>query len=249
VTKAPMARVDRLLANMGYGSRREVQALIQGGAVMFDGERVRDVGKHLPIGPNLVDRVVVRGQPLDPPAPLTLIMNKPLGLVCSHREPGRSIYELLPPRWRARDPALSSIGRLDVDTTGLLLITDDGDFLHRIISPKAKISKRYRVVLARPVNGSEPADFASGVLMLDGETTPLLPATLTMETATTGVITIVEGRYHQVRRMFAAVGNHVLELHREQIGSLRLGGGLETGRWRVTTVEERSHALLTSGES
>src|SRR3546814_11769049 len=84
----------------------------------------------------------VAGQPLDPPAPLTLAMHKPLGVVCSHREPGRSVYELLPPRWRARVPTLSSIGRLDKDTSGLLLITDDGPFLHRVISPKRSEERR-----------------------------------------------------------------------------------------------------------
>ena len=98
MSKTPTARADRLLANMGYGSRREVQALIEGGAVTLDGERIRDVGLHLPIGKALSERVTVKSQPLDPPAPLTLMMHKPLGLVCSHREPGRSIYELLPPR-------------------------------------------------------------------------------------------------------------------------------------------------------
>ena len=173
-----MARADRLLANLGYGSRREVQALIEGGEVTLDGAPIKKVGQHLPIGEALSERVQVRGQPLDPPAPLTLIMHKPLGLVCSHREPGRSIYELLPPRWRSRDPALSSIGRLDLDTTGLLLITDDGDFLHRVISPRAHVAKRYRATLARPLTGEEGGIFASGALMLEGETTPLAPARL-----------------------------------------------------------------------
>lgn len=235
MSKAPMARADRLLANLGYGSRREVQALIEGGAVTLDGERIRKVGQHLPIGAALAERVRVRGQPLDPPAPLTLIMHKPLGLVCSHREEGRSIYELLPPRWRSRDPALSSIGRLDIDTTGLLLITDDGDFLHRVISPRSHVTKRYRATLARPMAGDEAAIFAAGTLMLDGETTPLAPAILEPETETEAVLTIVEGRYHQVRRMFAAVGNHVVALHRDRIGGLEAPSDLAAGSWRRAT--------------
>ena len=238
MSKAPMARADRLLANLGYGSRREVQALIEGGAVTLDGERIRKVGQHLPLGENLEGRVTVRGQPLDPPAPLTLILHKPLGLVCSHREPGRSIYELLPPRWRSRDPALSSIGRLDVDTTGLLLITDDGDFLHRVISPRSHITKIYRATLARPLTGEEAALFAAGTLMLDGETTPLAPAQLERVSDTEALLTITEGRYHQVRRMFAAVGNHVESLHRERIGGLHLPAGLAPGAWRRASAED-----------
>ncbi len=240
MSKAPMARADRLLANLGYGSRREVQALIEGGAVTLDGEPLRKVGQHLPIGEDLSERVRVRGQPLDPPAPLTLVMHKPLGLVCSHREPGRSIYELLPPRWRSRDPALSSIGRLDVDTTGLLLITDDGDFLHRVISPRAHVSKRYRATLARPLTGDEAAIFAAGTLMLDGETTPLAPATLERVGDAEALLTITEGRYHQVRRMFAAVGNHVAALHRDRIGGLALPADLPSGQWRRAPRSEQA---------
>jgi 16S rRNA pseudouridine516 synthase len=232
VTKTPTARADRLLANLGYGSRREVQAMIETGAVTLDGERLSKVGAQVPIGPALTDRMRVRGQPLDPPAPLTLIMNKPPGVVCSHREPGRSVYELLPARWRARDPALSSIGRLDVDTTGLLLITDDGPFLHRVISPKSRIAKRYVFTLASPLSGREGALFASGALMLDGETAPLLPAQLEVYGPNSGALTIREGRYHQVRRMFAAAGNHVITLHRDRIGGLDLPSDLQLGAWR-----------------
>jgi 16S rRNA pseudouridine516 synthase len=166
-------------------------------------------------------------------------MNKPLGLVCSHREPGRSIYELLPPRWQSRDPALSSIGRLDVDTSGLLLITDDGPFLHGIISPKARIAKRYFVTLARPLEGHEAEVFADGGLILESETTPLAPAWLDPITLTTARLTIVEGRYHQVRRMFAAIGNHVSALSRDRIGAFDLPADLGSGSWRRLSASER----------
>ena len=246
MSRTSAARIDRLLANLGYGSRREVQALIARGAVTLDGARLSDAGLRVPLGEALADRITVRGQPLDPPAPLTLIMNKPLGLVCSHREPGRSIYELLPPRWQARDPALSSIGRLDADTTGLLLITDDGPFLHRIISPKAGIAKRYIVSLARPLEGREAAVFASGELTLESETTPLAPAWLETITPTTARLTIVEGRYHQVRRMFAAIGNHVSALSRDRIGDLDLPADLAPGSWRRLAESERALLLAST---
>ena len=239
MSRPPAARIDRLLANLGYGSRREVQALIARGAVTLDGARLSDIGLRVPLGETLPDRISVRGQPLDPPAPLTLVMNKPLGLVCSHKEPGRSIYELLPPRWQARDPALSSIGRLDAATTGLLLITDDGPFLHRIISPKAGIAKRYVFTLAAPMTGREGELFASGALILDGETAPLLPAELETFGPDSGALTIREGRYHQVRRMFAAAGNRVVGLHRDRIGACELPDSLRPGDWRRLRPDEQ----------
>ena len=239
-TKVPAARLDRLLANLGYGSRKEVQALVRAGAVVFDGLAVRDAGQKVPIVADLPARLTISGAPVDPPAPLTLIMHKPLGVVCSHREPGRSVYELLPRRWRARMPGLSTIGRLDLDTSGLLLITDDGPLLHRVISPRSHVAKVYVADLARPLQGDEAERFGKGDLMLDGEDTPLAPATLQVLTPTRARLTITEGRYHQVRRMFAAVGNHVEALHREAIGRLVLPTDLEPGAWRIATEQEIS---------
>jgi 16S rRNA pseudouridine516 synthase len=226
------SRLDRLLANLGYGSRKEVQAMIGSGAVVLDGAPARRIDEKVSVSPDLVTRLTVQGRPVDPPPPLTLILHKPLGVVCSHREPGRSVYELFPPRWRARQPVLSTVGRLDGDTTGLLLVTDDGTLLHRIISPKNHVAKRYHVTLARPLQGGEGALFAEGALMLDGEDKPLAPAHLEPLGPDTAWLTIIEGRYHQVRRMFAAVGNHVEALHRDRIGGLDLPSDLEPGRYR-----------------
>jgi 16S rRNA pseudouridine516 synthase len=238
--KAPMARLDRLLANLGYGSRREVTDLVARRQVALDGAVVKDSGLKVPITADLPSRLTVSGQPLDPPAPLTLLMHKPLDVVCSHREPGRSVYELLPHRWRARIPALSSIGRLDKDTTGLLLITDDGPFLHRVISPRSHVAKRYVATLDRPLRGDEAELFAAGTLMLESETDPLAPAILEALGATQARLTITEGRYHQVRRMFAAVGNHVTALHRDRIGGLTLPDDLAPGAWRILTPDEQA---------
>lgn len=235
-----MARVDRLLANLGYGSRKEVTELVARRQVTLDGAVVRDAGAKVAIAADLAHRMTVAGKPLDPPAPLTLLMHKPLDVVCSHREPGRSVYELLPHRWRAREPALSSIGRLDKDTSGLLLITDDGPFLHRVISPRSNIAKRYLATLDRPLKGDEAALFAAGTLMLESETDPLAPAVLEPTGPNSARLTITEGRYHQVRRMFAAVGNHVTALHRDGIGRLALPADLEPGAWRILTPEEQA---------
>jgi 16S rRNA pseudouridine516 synthase len=236
--KAPTARLDRLLSNLGYGSRRQVQMLVANGEVTIDGEVQTRADLHIALTPDLPDRTLVQGAPLDPIFPLVLIMHKPLGVVCSHRALDRSIYELLPPRWRAREPALSTVGRLDADTSGLLLLTDDGGLLHRIISPKADIAKRYAVRLEKPLRGDEAALFAGGVMMLEGETKPLLPAELEILSPTECRLTIDEGRYHQVRRMFAATGNAVTALHRDRVGGLDLPGDLAAGEYRIITARE-----------
>ena len=125
------------------------------------------------------------------------------------------------------------MGRLDKETSGLLLMTDDGALLHRIISPKSHIAKRYRVTLDRPMAGDEAALFASGQMVLESDDKPLLPAVLEVLSPTEALLTITEGRYHQVRRMFAAVGNHVEALHRDRIGGLDLPPDLEPGRYRI----------------
>jgi 16S rRNA pseudouridine516 synthase len=138
-----------------------------------------------------------------------------------------------PPPPPPPEPALSTIGRLDKETSGLLLLTDDGALLHRIISPKASVSKRYQVTLDRPLRGDEGAVLSSGTLMLEGEEKPLLPVTLEVHGPTSAAVTLTEGRYHQVRRMFAALGNHVTALHRDRVGALDLPADLEPGQVRV----------------
>ncbi|HZZ37380.1 MAG TPA: pseudouridine synthase [Caulobacteraceae bacterium] len=238
MSRPPMVRLDRLLANLGYGSRREVQHMVDVGLAVLDGARLKDAGQRIAVSAELPGRLLINGRPLDPPAPLTLILNKPLGVVCSHKEAGRSVYELLPPRWRARDPVLSTIGRLDAETSGMLLITDDGGLLHRVISPRSHVAKRYHVTLDRPLKGDEAAVFAAGGLMLESETSPLAPALLEPLSATTAHLTITEGRYHQVRRMFAATGNHVTALCRDRIGALELPDDLAPGHWRVLADAE-----------
>lgn len=227
-------RLDRLLANLGYGSRREAQALIASGQVRLEGASQRNPGLHVAPG----SAITIAGEPIDPAPPLTLVVNKPIGIVCSHREPGRSLYELFPDRWRRRTPALSSVGRLDAETTGLLLVTDDGALLHRVIAPRSHVTKRYLASLARPLAGHEGALFAAGTLVLEGETKPLAPAELEVVTPTLARLTVSEGRYHQVRRMFAAAGNHVTALDREAIGGLETPADLDRGSWRIATPAE-----------
>lgn len=238
MTKTPTMRLDRLLSNLGYGSRKEMHGLVAAREVTLDGVALTDAGARIAIGPDLPQRMRILGQPVDPPPPLVVMLHKPVGVVCSHKEAGRRIYDLLPPRWRVRDPALSSVGRLDKETSGLLLITDNGDFLHRVISPRRHVQKSYIADLDRPLSGAEGEAFASGTLMLEGEEKPLLPAILEPLTDKRARLIIEEGRYHQVRRMFAAMGNHVTDLHRDRIGGLALPDDLTPGDYRVLTAEE-----------
>ena len=226
-------KLVRLIANLGYGSRRQV-------ALMFRQGRITDPAGEVLYADDKVEHADVRvdGEPLDPPQGLLLMLHKPAGYTCSTKDPGRVVYDLLPPRFRLRKPLLSTVGRLDRDTSGLLLLTDDGALLHRITSPKTQVSKTYEATLAEPLRGDEAALFASGTLMLDSETTPLRPALLESTGKRSARLTISEGRYHQVRRMFAAAGNHVETLHRSRVGALEMGG-LSPGEWRGLDDAER----------
>lgn len=235
---ASTLRLDRLLGNMGYGSRREIAQLARAGRILLDGEPVRDADRRIAVARDLPGRMTIDGVPVDPPPGMVVMLHKPLGVTCSHKEAGPLVFGLLPPRWRRRDPVISTVGRLDKETSGLLLMTDDGDLLHRIIAPRSRIGKRYRVGLDRPLRGDEKELFASGTLRLDGEDAPLLAATLEPLTPTEALVTVTEGRYHQVRRMFAAVGNHVTALHRDRIGGLALPADLEPGSFRLLDAAE-----------
>ncbi|BBF80295.1 pseudouridine synthase [Asticcacaulis excentricus] len=230
-------RLIKLLANLGYGSRKEVQKYIRMGIVTdAEGNVLKDDAK------TAHEDIRFNERPLDPAHGVVLMLNKPTGYVCSLKDTGKLVYELLPHRFSERKPVLSTVGRLDSETSGLLLFTDDGDYLHRIISPKNHIAKIYEVTLARPLEGHEAAIFASGELMLESEKTPLKPATMEQTGEKTARLTLYEGRYHQVRRMFAAVGNHVEALHRAQMGDLTLGD-LRPGKWRLLTASERDGLL------
>jgi 16S rRNA pseudouridine516 synthase len=237
---APLLRLDRLLSNLGYGSRKEMQKLAAARRILLDGVPVTDADHKIAIAADLPGRLTVDGQPLDPAPGMVLMLNKPRGMTCSHKEAGALVYDLFPPRWRRRDPPISSIGRLDKDTSGLLLFTDDGELLHRVIAPKSEIAKRYHVTLARPLMEDEAEIFASGTLMLEGDDKPLLPAVLEPISPMVCNVVITEGRYHQVRRMFAAVGNHVMTLHRDRIGGLELPHELLDGEYRLLSEDEKA---------
>jgi 16S rRNA pseudouridine516 synthase len=219
-------KLVKLIANLGYGSRKDVTRMFREG-------RITDADGAVLYADDQVELVRIRvdDEALDPPPGLTLMLHKPVGVTCSRKDPGRVVYDLLPPRFRLRDPGLSTVGRLDRDTSGLLLLTDDGALLHRIIAPRHRVAKTYEATLAEDLRGDEAALFASGTLLLESETTPLAPAVLEVLDPRHVRLTVTEGRYHQVRRMFAATGNHVQALQRLSVGGLGLGD-LAPGAWR-----------------
>jgi 16S rRNA pseudouridine516 synthase len=220
-------RLVKLISNLGYGSRKEVTAIFREG-------RITDVDGEVLYADDKVEhsRVLIDGEPLDPPPGLLLMLHKPTGFTCSTTDPGRIVYDLVPTRFRYRDPIVATVGRLDRDTSGLLLMTDDGKLLHKIVSPRNKLPKIYEATLARDLRGDEVKIFASGKLMLESEREPLAPAVLEVLGPRQARLTLTEGRYHQARRMFAAVGNHVETLHRSRVGGLELDG-LPAGEWRL----------------
>ncbi len=226
-------RLDRLLANMGYGSRKEVAALVANERITLDGAPVAKADMHIELSADVPTRLHVDHQPIDPLPGMVVLLYKPLGATCSHKDAGALVYDFLPARWKLREPQLSTIGRLDKETSGLLLLTDDGALLHKVISPSQKVAKRYYATLERPLRGDEAEIFASGTLMLESEKKPLLPVEMEVLSDTTARLILHEGRYHQVRRMFAAVGNHVAALHRETVGGLAIPEDMKAGDYRV----------------
>jgi 16S rRNA pseudouridine516 synthase len=236
-------KLVKLIANLGYGSRKDV-------AWMFREGRITDASGEVLYADDQVEHGEVRvdGEPLDPPQGLILMLHKPTGYTCSTTDAGHVVYDLLPPRFRRRSPIVATVGRLDRDTSGLLLMTDDGALLHRIVHPKRKLPKVYEAALARDLRGDEAKVFASGKLMLESEKTPLAPAALEALGPRLARLTLIEGRYHQARRMFAAVGNHVEALHRSRIGGLTLED-LPEGKWRSLNAGDLERLFALAGEA
>ncbi len=224
--KKSLKRIDAHLSTLGYCSRSEAKLFLKRFEVCVDGVRVFDVSKKVPH-----DAVRIEGEPLDPEA-LLILMHKPSGIICSHDDAGVLIYSLLPERFGRRNPKLSTVGRLDADTTGAILLTDNGTLNHQLSSPKSDVTKVYEVTLAQALRGDEAALFASGTLMLNGESKPLHPAQMEVLSSTQVRLEISEGRYHQVKRMFGAVGNRVVALHRVRFGVYDVED-LALGEYRV----------------
>lgn len=221
-------RLDALLSRFGYCSRSEARAWLKAGRVLVGGAPAKS-----PSDKAVPTNVLVDGEPIEHPHGLLVLLHKPAGLVCTHDEgEGPTIYDILPPRWLQRNPPVTSIGRLDKDTTGVLLLTDLGEIVHRWTSPKHKVPKLYEVTVSADLAPGLVELFASGTLMLEGEDKPCLPAKLEILGTREARLEITEGRYHQVKRMFASQGCPVVRLHRSRFGEFDLAG-LAPGEWRV----------------
>ena len=225
-----MERLDKLLASQGMLSRREVKELITKGRVTIDGT----VEKHPDRKVTGEEQIVVAGELLRVQRTLTLMLHKPQGVVSAARDArDKTVLELVPPEYRRKE--LFPAGRLDKDTTGLMILTDDGALAHEILAPQKHVPKRYRVTIDIPMTEEMVHRFAEGIELKDGR---CQPAELTIESEDTGVVTLREGRYHQIKRMFGVFDAGVNALHRESIGGVALDPALAPGQWRELTAEE-----------
>ena len=224
-------RLDRLLSHAAGLTRSEAQRAVRVGRVAVDGEPARDPAVKVAEGA----AITLDGAPVGPRGPRYLVLHKPVGCVCATSDGLHpTVLDLLPP---AERDGLRVVGRLDLDVTGLVLLTDDGDWSHRVSAPRRKCPKTYLADLASPIGEPALAALRRGV-RLRGEERDTRPAVVERLGPAAVQITVTEGRYHQVKRMFAAVGNHVTALHRERIGLVALDPELLPGAWRNLTADE-----------
>jgi 16S rRNA pseudouridine516 synthase len=226
--------LERLLAGIGFGSRNEARGLVRMGLVELDGKVLEDPFMEFAERP---ETITVNGEEVPTVEKLYVMLHKPLDVECSHNaRDHRSVFELLPDRFTAM--GIQSVGRLDADSEGLLLLSNQGDFIHRVESPKKGLLKHYKVTLAREFTDAQREELLKGI-MLKGERREVVAREIETDGESV-IIAIGEGLYHQVRRMFAAVGNHVETLERISIGNLKLDPTLGRGGWRFLTDEEVS---------
>ncbi len=238
-----MERLDKIISATGKKSRREVREMVRQGRVLVD-------GKPAPAADMKVDPqtavILLDGEPLGYEKFTYVMLHKPAGVLTATEDRRQeTVLDLLPPELRRR--ALSPVGRLDKDTEGLLLLTNDGQLAHRLLSPKSHVDKVY---YARVDGALEPGDiaaFAAGMTLGDGF--ECLPADLEILSPTEALVTLREGKFHQVKRMLAARGKPVLYLKRLSMGRLRLDPALAPGAWRMLTEEERSALNLSLSET
>lgn len=225
-----MERLDKVIASQGVWSRKEVRGVIAAGRVTVDGavekRPERKVGDQADIA--------IDGKPLHVSRVAVLMLNKPAGYVSAARDArDHTVLELVPEEYRRKN--LFPAGRLDKDTTGLMVLTDDGALAHDILSPNHHVPKSYRVAIDLPMTEEMARGFAAGVPLKDGV---CKPAQLDIEGGSTGVVTLREGRYHQIKRMFGCYGAKVVALHRLTMGSLHLDESLAPGECRPLSDEE-----------
>ena len=224
-------RLDKILAAQGGWSRKDVKALVSRGAVAVNGQTA--LRPEQKVDPER-DQVTVEGRAVTLRRHIYLLLNKPAGVVSATRDPReRTVVDLVPEPLRRR--GIFPAGRLDKDTTGMMILTDDGDFAHRILSPRNHVPKTYLARLDRPVTAEMETAFAAGIPLKDGD---CLPARLERGEEDLARVTICEGMYHQIKRMFGVCGARVVALQRISMGGLELDGSLAEGECRELRKEE-----------
>lgn len=233
-----MKRLDKLLSDAGVAGRRELKDIIRAGRVSVNGVVVTKADTKVD---EQTVTVTVDGTPVATDKYVYIMLHKPAGVVTATEDRSqKTVVDLLPEQYRRRE--VFPVGRLDKDTTGLLILTDDGEYGHQIISPRSEVLKRYRAETDGIVNEEDVKAFENGIELRDG--TKCLPAKLEITGTGTCYVTIMEGKYHQVKRMLASRGKPVTSLHRCSIGGLLLDETLLPGEFRPLTVDEREKALL-----
>ncbi len=224
-------RIDKLISEAGLASRSEAAKAARKGNVTLNGEKIRDLSRH--IDPDK-DVVTYFGEVVEYLRNVYIMMNKPEGYVCSTDDPsGPTVIELLPERMQSW--GLFPCGRLDKYTLGLVLLTNDGIAAHRMLSPKKHVEKVYRFSLAKPISVDEVAKLEAGVDIGDAVTKP---CRVLMHSEREGEITLIEGKYHQIKRMAEAVGNKIVYLERIAFAHIALDTALKRGEWRYLNEEE-----------
>ncbi|MGI6777271.1 MAG: pseudouridine synthase [Acetivibrionales bacterium] len=228
-------RLDKVLANSGYGTRKEVKKLVKLGTIKVNNETARDSGMH--VNP-YNDVIEIDGDVLNYRKHVYIMMNKPDGVISATYDNNlKTVTEILPEKYRAF--GLFPVGRLDIDTEGLILLTNDGQLAHKILSPRNHIAKKYYALIEGCVTSEDVKKFRDGVLLDDGyKTMPAELGILQSGQYSEIILIIYEGKFHQVKRMFQAVGKKVRYLKRVQMGGLKLDENLKTGEWRELANDE-----------
>ncbi|HOA32267.1 MAG TPA: pseudouridine synthase [Clostridia bacterium] len=226
-------RLDKILSTMGFGSRKQVKELVKNGCVTVDGEVVKDSSMHIDTD---IQELHVNGEKIEYKEFVYIMMNKPRGVISATEDEfgHETVIDLLDDGYKGYN--LSCAGRLDIDTEGLMIITNDGQLVHRIISPKKQVVKKYYCVLDYIITDKDINEFEKGIVLADAY--KCLPARLEKISDKEAFVYITEGKFHQVKRMFYARRNNVRYLKRVQIGNLELDSKLEPGEYRELLAEE-----------
>lgn len=232
-------RLDKMLSSLGVASRSGCRELLKSGRVRVNGQTIRD-GAH---SVSEEDGIDLDGRRLDTRLTRHVMLYKPAGVLTAAEDARQTtVMDLLPDVYRAL--GCMPVGRLDKDTTGLLLLTTDGELAHRLIAPNRHVDKIYLAQVEGALTEADAAAFAAGIPLTDFTA---LPAVLEILSSSCGRVTVREGKYHQVKRMFGAVGKPVMQLHRLSFGPVALDDGLKPGEWREMTKEEIARLYRAAG--